>query len=235
MRSAISRNVASRRRSRPVSGLLAIGLAGALALPAATAHGQLLPPNANFRGTSFEEWNVLATEWTIATGLGGQDLPDTVDGVRFLSGAFSPGVYEFDIQIRPGTGLVFPSFFVFGELYEDGTRDEPAGLEELIQFIYETTFVETTVDGKLVLQGTGDDLVDYQYGVADFDEPIFYEEPQPRGDFPDAVAALWTFGIGSVYRPLSAGEHTLVSVVDSLFFGRFEYTYRIHVVPRGRR
>ena len=194
----------------------------------------LLPPNAKFRGQTFDAWNVLATEWTIATGLGGQDLPNTIDGMRFLSGAFSPGVYEFDVEIEAGTGIVFPSSFVFGELYEDGTEDDPVALADLIEFLNETTTIETSFDGKVVLEGTANELEAFQYGVEYFDEPVYYTEPQPRDGAPDAVAALWTFGTGSVYTPTSVGEHTLVSVVNSDVFGEFTYIYHITVVPAGK-
>ncbi len=38
-------------------------------------------------------------------------------------------------------------------------------------------------------------------------------------------------GIGSVYRPLPVGQHTLVSTVDSAFFGFMQFTYHITVTP----
>jgi hypothetical protein len=226
------------RLSRNSLGLL-LGIALALGNdPAATKDkngaSPLLPPNANFRGRSFEEWNFLCEEFTVATGLGGEVLPDTVHGVRLLPGEFSPGVYEFDVEVKPGTGLVFPPFFLFGEEYDDGTFDDPVALADLIDFIYETTSIETRVDGKLVLQGLASELEDFQYGVTFFDEPIVYEEPQPRGPDLNAVAALWGLGIGSVFHPLSKGEHRIVSIVDSLVFGRFEYTYYINVTPRAK-
>jgi hypothetical protein len=191
----------------------------------------LVPPWADFRGRSFAEWNFLCEEWTVATGLGGQVLPDTIDGMRLLPGRFSPGQYEFHVQVKPGTGFVFPSFFLFGEEYDDGTADDPVALADLIDLIYETTSIETRVDGKVVLQGLASELEDFQYGPDYFEEPIPYEQPQPRGPNLNAVSALWGLGIGSVYHPLPQGNHTIVSIVDSAFFGRFEYTYHIHVKP----
>ena len=203
--------------------------------PAATQEegtaSPLVPPSARFRGRTFEEWNLLCEEFTVATGLGGKELPDTIDGVRLLPGEFAPGRYEFNVEVEGGTGLVFPSFFIFGELYDDGTFDDPAALADLIDLIYETTTIETRVDGQVVLQGLASELEDFQYGPTFFDEPIFYEQPQPRGPDLNAVAALWGMGIGSIYRPLPVGEHTLVSIVDSAFFGKFEYTYHITVTP----
>ena len=76
-----------RLESKPVYVLLATLLSiGFTALPSPGQGGRspLLPPNANFRGKSFEEWNILAVERTIATGLGEQILPDTVKDMRLL-------------------------------------------------------------------------------------------------------------------------------------------------------
>lgn len=216
--------------------VLAVATAFAAAMVPLVAPGQdggspLLPPNATFRGKSYDEWNLLNTQRTVATGLGGQVLPDTVQGVRLLPGEFAPGKFEFHIEVDAGTALVFPSFFVFGELYDDGTFDDPVALAELVELIFATTTIETRVDGEVVLSGSGSELGDFLYGPTFFDEPIPYEEPQPRGPGLNAVAALWGTGIGSVYRPLPVGEHTLVSIVDSAFFGQFEYTYHITVRP----
>jgi hypothetical protein len=43
------------------------------------------------------------------------------------------------------------------------------------------------------------------------------------------------FGVGSVYRPLPVGEHTLEITVDSQFFGLVARTYHITVTPPGQR
>ena len=199
--------------------------------------GQPLPANAKFRGKTVAEWSFLQSEWAIATALGGQSLPDTVQNTQFLLGTFGPGTAEFDVTVRPGTALVSPPFITFGELYEDGTSDDPDALAPVIDQIFNETQLEVTLDGNLVLSGTPAENSEYTYGFTDplfFDEPIFYAEPQDRGGI-KAVAALWTLGIGAVYHPLSPGEHTLHVLQDSPVFGFFDTTWHISVVTLGAK
>jgi hypothetical protein len=218
-----------RRISKKSAGATLVVLAAAaLATPFTLGqNGQsaLLPPNANFRGQSFEEWNVLALEWEIATGLGGQDLPDTVKKVRFLPGNFAGD--EFDIQIEPGTAIACPVWPVFGELYDDGTQDDPS--DPFIQFLYTVTTINSQLDGEVLLQGLASDLDSYSFGPVVLDEPIFYAEPQPRGPGLNSIAATFVFGTGSVYHPLPVGMHTLVIDVQNPFLGDYHTTYHISV------
>src|SRR4051812_14391604 len=90
--------------------IMLVAFGGGASVPALSSgqggQSALLPPNANFRGKSFEEWNVLWAEWNIGTQLGGEtDLRDTVEKVRFLPEPVFPGVYEFDIVVAPGTAF----------------------------------------------------------------------------------------------------------------------------------
>jgi hypothetical protein len=195
--------------------------------------GQPMPANAKFRGKTLAEWSFLQNEWIIATGLGGETRPDTVGKTQFLPGPFGPGTHEFDVVTTPGTSLVSPPFFAFGELYDDGSFDDPNDpfLAGIIDTVFNETQLDVTLDGKLVLSGTPAELGGYAYGFDDplfFDEPIFYAEPQNRGD-KNAVAALWTTGVGAIYHPLSPGEHTLEVTQDGPIFGFFDITFNITV------
>jgi hypothetical protein len=212
--------------NRLLRTLAVVMLGSSLAL-AQDGHGPLLPPNANFRGVSFTDWNVLALEWEIATGLGGQNLPDTVKDVRFFPGNFVGNV--FDIQLKPGTAFAFPAWPVFGELYDNGTQDNPN--DPIIPFLYEITAIEARLDGNVVLQGTASALDDYSFGPVVLDKPIFYAQPQPRGPGLNAIATTFVFGIGSVYHPLPVGKHTLVIDVQNAILGNFHTTYNITVAP----
>ena len=204
---------------------------GIAVAPAAAA--QPLPAQAKFGGKTLAEWSFLQNEWIIATGLGGQTLPDTVGRVQFLPGAFGPGFHEFNVVVPSGTSLVSPPFFAFGELYEDGSFDDPNDpfLAGIIDTVFNETQFDVSLDGKLVLSGTPAELGEYAYGFDDplyFDEPIYYAEPQDRGGI-NAVAALWTTGVGAIYHPLSPGEHTLSVVQDGPIFGFSNSTFNISV------
>jgi hypothetical protein len=206
----------------------------AVAMAPALSSGQdgpsaLLPPNANLQGKSYAEWNVLASEFAITTGLTEGEFPDTIGRVRFLP---YYGATEFSIELDPGTAIAFPAFFVFGELYDDGSQDDPN--DPFIDVLLETATVETRLNGRVLLQGAASELGAYAFGPVNFDEPIWYAEPEPRTPDLNAVAAQIVFGVGSVYRPLPVGEHTLEITVDSEFFGLIERTYHISVTPPGR-
>ena len=190
----------------------------------------LLPPQAKFRGMSFEQWNVLQSEWAIEAVLGDPTgLSDTVKGVRFLPGTFGSGEFEVDVTLPPGTPFVSPSYFVFGELYDDLSEDDPE--DPILNFILETSDVETRLNGEIVIEGSADELDDHFFGPTYFDEPVFYSEPQPRGAELNAIAARFVVGIGGVYHPLPVGEHTLVHSVQTVFFGDSQITYNITVSP----
>jgi hypothetical protein len=207
----------------------------------------LLPPNANFRGNSLEEWNVLFTEQFVRTNLAGETgVPDTVKKVRFLPAAYVPDDYVFNITIPEGTGLVMPGMFIFGEIYEDSSMDDPnfifpdedwaydpnlgslAGMN-IVDYLYLTAYVQVKYNGKVLLSGVASDLDDYHFGPTYFDSPIVYQDTLPNG----AVAAAWCIGVGCVYTPLSKGNHTLEvsTVYDNIFFGyvEFNYVYNIKV------
>jgi len=192
-----------------------------------------LPGQAKFRGKSLVEWSVLASEWQVASGLGdASNLSDTVQGVRFLPPTIGGGEFEFNVTLEAGTALELSSFFVFGEQYDNGTEDDPA--DPIIPLIFETTSVETILDGRVVLEGITSDFEDLFFGPVPFDEPIAYSVPQPRGPGLNAVAATFVAGVGNVYPPLPVGKHTLENTIDSLFFGPTHVIYNITVVPHKK-
>ena len=195
----------------------------------------LVPPQSHAFGKSFQEWNVLQTQWAIATGLGGQtNLNDTVGRVRFLPGSFFDPTPVFEIRLSPGTPFVASPFLVFGERYDDPSvpDDDPTELAAFLEEILSTAEVQIVLNGQVLLEDSGAQLKQFWYGPTYFEEPIIYAEPQPRGPNLNSVAALWVTGIGAVYHPLPVGQHTLVHNVQSSVFGNFVFTYKITVVPR---
>jgi hypothetical protein len=235
MKSAI--NVVPRPRLL-VAVCTAIALVAAFEPYMASAQ-QPLPAGAKFRGKSLVEWSFLQNEWRIATGLGGQSLPDTIQKTRLVPGPFSPDDVEFDVEVSPGTALVLPPFFAFGELYDDGSFDDPNDpfLASIIDQVYNETELTVSLDGNVVLSGTPAELGAYAYGFDEplyFDEPIVYDEPIDKGGGLFSVAALWTLGVGAVFHPLPPGEHTIQVVQDGPIFGHIDTLYNISVLtPSG--
>jgi hypothetical protein len=219
-------------------GLL-ISASAPMAQPGRGGRSPLVPPQSHAFGKSFDEWNFLYTIWALG---GAQD--DTVGRVRFLPGAFLVGepddidedgfaifIDEFNIRLRPGTPFVLPPFLLVGETYdrEDVPDDDPQDAF----MIFATTDIRVTLNGAVLMEGTGADLAEFVYGPTYFEEPIFYDEPQPRGPDLNAIAGIFTVGIGAVYHPLPVGEHTLRVNWRAAFFGaELRATYHITVSPR---
>jgi hypothetical protein len=192
----------------------------------------LVPPNSHAYGKSFEEWNVLYTQWAVATELGGKNLSNTVDGVRFLpNNVAHPGTYEFDVTMNPGTPFVAPPFPVFGEMYADGSQDDPD--DPILGLIFDLTDIQVVLDGKMLMDSTAAELAKYQYGPVYFEHPVPYAEPYDHGGGVYSTAAVWTIGVGAVYHPLPVGRHTLVVSTDDhgMGLGSYQFTYHITVSP----
>jgi hypothetical protein len=197
------------------------------------ARSPLVPPQSHAFGRPFKDWNVLWSQWAIEEGLGGgSGLGDTVGRVRFFPTVFTPSTVEFDITLSAGTPFVAPSFFVFGETYDDPNVPDDTPQDIVNLGIFENATVRVELDGRVLLEGKASDLRREMFGPVYFDEPIVYTQPQPRGENLNATAALFVQGVGTLYRPLPVGEHTLVSTVHSQFFGDFQYTYHITVSPK---
>jgi hypothetical protein len=199
----------------------------------------LMPPQSHAFGMSFEDWNVLWARRAIEVGLGGgTELPNTVGKVRLLPTVIGKGTHEFQVTVRPGTAFVIAPFFVFGETYNDPAIPDDNPADPFIDEILETTDIQTVLDGRILLDGTGAELARFRFGPVAFDDAIVYVEPQFRfldpvtGDPISSTAALFVVGIGTVYHPLPVGKHTLVNVVHSAVFGDFHFTYHITVSPK---
>jgi hypothetical protein len=197
--------------------------------------GPLVSPRASFRGLSFENWNLLWTRRIIDLNfVGTTKVPETLNKVRFLPSVVSPGTYEFEVTIPPGTGFVTAPFFIYGERYDDpAVPDDTPQLIEDLQ-LFETANIQVILDNRVLLDGTGADLERWHFGPTYFKSPIVYAEPQFRfnnenGEPVNAVEALFVEGIGTVYHPLPRGRHTLIQHVSSPFFGEFHYVYHINV------
>jgi hypothetical protein len=216
---------------RRSNSLLLVLTASLLVVPAKCG-AQLLPPG-DFNGKSFPQWGLDYAQWADATALGGLSPPDTVNGVRYLPTAIAP-VTELtaNLTIQPGTPLFCAPFIVFGERYDDGTEDDPVALGPTIDMIFADATIRTTLDGMVLLEGTASSFADRKFGVSVFPQPIPYATPQPRGENLNAVASIWTTGIGAMFTPLSLGEHTIRYEFDSSFFGVVaSTTLHITVVP----
>jgi hypothetical protein len=205
-------------------------LAGSVMLVPATCRAQLLPPG-DFRGKSLDEWTIDWSQWSIATGLGEQSLPDTVDGVRYLPPNFGGGDFVTSLTISQGEPLMVAPFFVFGERYDNGTEDNPN--DPVIGAILDDATIKVTYDGNILLEGVASAFPDRLSDVTVFPAPIPYAEPQPRGPGVNAIAALFGVGVGTLYDMLPLGQHTIRNEYNSpnFFGGPYSFTYNITVVP----
>lgn len=197
------------------------------ALVPTTARAELLPPG-DFNGTPQTELGLDWVQWAVATGLGGQSLPDTIDGIRYLPANFGGGDFVTDLTIELGTPLIVSPFFVIGEQYDDGTADNPA--DPFIDTIFAETTIETTFDGSVILEGTTSDMLDRRFAVTVFSAPIPYADPQPRGSI-NAVSSIFGTGLVTIFDDLPVGEHTIRNEFNSTIFGAASYTYNVNVVP----
>ena len=220
--------------------VLQLSLVG-VALFAAHASGwggqsPLMPPQSHAFGKSFEEWNVLYSQWVIEELLGGgTDLSDTVGHVRFLPVPVETGCEscEFDVTLRPGTPFVASPFSVWGETYDNPSVPDDNPADPVLDTIFKTTEIRVELDGRVLMEGTDTELERFRYGPVYFEEPIVYAKPVPHGEGLNATSALFVAGIGAVYRPLPAGQHTLVYTVDNPLFDHHRvFTYHITVSPR---
>jgi hypothetical protein len=222
------------------AGALLVAATLVLGPPAVAQNGPKPPPPlTNAYGKTLAEWLTLWATWNL-----GGDQAGQVGRVVFLP---QPGseligldpnnpdllIYEgsLDLTLRPGTPLVI-SQQMYGETYlEDFPDDDPQILVDL--GVVETSETLVRLDGVPLMQGTGAGLKKFLVGPVYFDEPIFYDEPQPRVPNVNAVGAIWFQAIGFVYPPMAVGEHTL-EIVSTLpaFNVEFRYTWHITVAPR---
>jgi hypothetical protein len=202
-------------------------LMASLMFAPANCRAQLLPPG-DFQGKSLDEWGLDYEQWSIATGLGGQSLSDTVVGVRYLPHQFAGD--SASLTIPQGTPLVGSPFFLFGERYDDESEDNPN--DPILDTIFEQTTIRTTVDGSVVLEGFASQFPERTYGVTEFSQPIPYANPIPRGPGLNAVAAIFGVGITTIFDMLPVGDHTIrVDVGPNVLGPGGSFTYNITVVP----
>ena len=162
-----------------------------------------------------------------------RDRPERYGGARPLPPGPTPGPGRSSSTSRSVRAR--PSWGRLSRLRRDLRRsavpdDDPA--DPFLDVVFETTDIQVVLDGRVLMAGTGTELVRFRYGPVYFDEPIVFPEPVPVGDDLNATSALFVAGIGAVYRPLPVGQHTLVYTVHSMFFGDRLRTYHITVSPR---
>ena len=114
---------------------------------------------------------------------------------------------------------------------------DPHGIAIVDDVVYLTdrddhVALKFTLDGKPLMVGMGADFPEFHVGPIYFDEPIFYDTPQPRGDV-NAIGGIFLEGTGFVYPPLSVGTHTLEIVTRTpAFLLEIRNTWHIRVSPK---
>jgi hypothetical protein len=205
-----------------------IVLSASWTLAPAPSRAQLVPPGV-FRGKSLAQWSFDWSEWALRTGLGGQTLPDTVDGVRYLPPNLGE-TFVTNLTISQGTAVAFSPFIVFGENYDIGGSDDPN--DPILNDIFAGATFQTKFDGATVLEGATNAFPARMFGPTSFASPIAYATPQPRGPGVNSTAAIFVLGLGEIFDPLPLGQHTIQNTYTSNFFGGpYSATYNITVVP----
>ena len=194
---------------------IVVGLCLTLAV-LGTAYAQS-PGGSHAFGKSLTEWMTLDNSWR----LGGEQsnpegkmvfLPDisseAADGGEWVYDEDSNTwtyAAEIDVALEPGQKFAMPLIYFYGEVYEDGTEDDPDDYD--VEALLAAYDIQVSLDGDLILDTTDEDIGDSFYGPAYFDETIEFDEPNP---YSGGIGATWVAGYGFVHQPLSTGEHTLV-------------------------
>ena len=202
----------------------------------------VIPPNANYRGHSYGEWEARWWQTLFAIPVVGGDHPlisggafAEVDGVMFL--AAPVGIpSEFEITITPGTALFFPLLNTECSVLEPDPfhGDDEASLRECANGLMDDTsdlFAE--IDGVPVnaIQA---------YRV---ESPLFEWGPLPENNIfqffgLDAPAGTTSLAVDAGYylmlAPLRVGRHTIHfgGTIGGVLSGFVDATFVVHVVPR---
>jgi hypothetical protein len=163
------------------------------------------------------------------TIFGGQTLPNTVNGVRYLPPDLPGQPQVVNVTIPLGTALVSTPVFIFGERFDNGTVDSPT--DPFIDAYFAAATIRITFNGNVLLDGPINSFPERKYGISLFPEPIPYSTPQPRGPGLNAIAATYQGGITAIYDMLPIGKHTIREEFNSTLVGPDSITYNITVVP----
>jgi hypothetical protein len=214
-------------------GLLLLSLASGSAAPGKPDRDpRVLPPNASLQGQSLGEWMELEHIYAI-TGAPINDpiyvnqVDVQVGKVMILAGNWGT---PRSVTVKAGTFLFLDIDSMWGELYADGSTDDPNGEWFGIPISAWPSMVTSsqTLDGRPVRI----DPQDYFISTTWFDQPIPYGETSSW----DSVGAVWFQGFGFLIKPLTPGVHTLTSHVEDGFFGlSWDDTWTITVLPEPKQ
>jgi len=138
-----------------------------------------------------------------------------------------PGILvgEETVTLKAGQSFLVPIVSWIGEVYEDGSEDEP-----LTEAVMNESEFRATIDGHTVAHKAAG-RSSLLYGAAtDFDDPILYEAPSDYG----STGAVWVQGFPLLHGPLAPGRHVMklhsTLMIEDLDLGlQFENTWIITV------
>jgi hypothetical protein len=149
----------------------------------------VLPPNSHAYGKSLSEWLELFMVDYLEHVYCGKTLPSKVGNVQFLN-ALCPA----DVTVKAGTALLGGVLAWYGELYEDGSIDDPS-----VDWLA-GTIGEVTLDGRTIVPN----LENYYVPIRWLREPVLYQEPTDYG----SIATVYVEGYAFLIAPLPVGVHT---------------------------
>lgn len=214
-----------------------LSLVVGLAMLALTTYAKVLPPNASFAGKSLAGWLKTYWVWYYSSqpdsGQVGKVVLLPLPEVQASENDFTyedPGTLSghADVTIKAGTSFVLPLIAWTGEIYTDGSQDDP--LPDAL--FGDPSFISGNawLDGKPVI--TDANVRSYYVPQTFFDQVIYYGEPTDYG----SIGVVWFQSIGFVCDPLPVGTHQVrlrsTGLIPDLDVGViYENSWTITVTP----
>jgi hypothetical protein len=199
----------------------------------ANSYAQIVPPNATYRGRTYQQWQVKYAQDLVATPVVANRHPYLTgeafggeDGVLFLAGGNFVPAPDLSLTISADTALFFPIVQFEDSFFESPQRTDEASLRTFLNNHLDAhPFPFATIDGVSV------DPTPYRTQT-----PLFEWGPLPENHLFQAVGLPAPAGTTSpavdvgyylLLEPLSVGQH----VIHYGFGPVLDKIYRITVVP----
>lgn len=166
---------------------------------------RIMPPTAKVEGISLPAWNQLFMEYGLKNSSPNGWPPFNradVEVGQVVIMAQSWGDNPWQLTVRNGTFLMFPIYYLWGELYDDDSIDNPDDWA----WWHSQVKLTLTLDGSPIQAN----FADYFVPTTTFSPPLEYAEPSEYG----SIGAVWFQGWGCIIKPLKPGVHVLTNRIE---------------------